>query len=177
MVIQHNQLAMNANRMLGITNKKQASTTEKLPSGYRVNRAADDAAGLAIAEKMRRQIRGLTLRQMHRMVFPWCRLRMEPWQRYMKCFTGEQNSVKAANGTLTDDDRSYIRQEISKLKKEIDSISEKTTFNEIQVLKGKDVPVSEEDEDVVVTGEMPAWVKMGSQGKLSESYTTTETYD
>ena len=45
---------------------------------------------------------------MHRMVFPWCRLRMEPWQRYMKCFTGEQNSVKAANGTLTDDDRSYI---------------------------------------------------------------------
>ena len=95
----------------------------------------------------------------------------------MKCFTGEQNSVKAANGTLTDDDRSYIRQEISKLKKEIDSISEKTTFNEIQVLKGKDVPVSEEDENVVVTGEMPAWVKMGSQGKLSESYTTTETYD
>lgn len=77
----------------------------------------------------------------------------------MKCFTGEQNSVKAANGTLTDDDRSYIRQEISKLKKEIDSISEKTTFNEIQVLKGKDVPVSEEDEDVVVTGEMPALVK------------------
>lgn len=60
MVIQHNQLAMNANRMLGITNKKQASTTEKLPSGYRVNRAADDAAGLAIPEKMRRQIRGLT---------------------------------------------------------------------------------------------------------------------
>ena len=52
MVIQHNQLAMNANRMLGITNKKQASTTEKLSSGYRINRAADDAAGLAISEKM-----------------------------------------------------------------------------------------------------------------------------
>lgn len=179
MVIQHNQLAMNANRMLGITNKKQASMTEKLSSGYRVNRAADDAAGLAISEKMRRQIRGLTqasanaqdgismvqiadgaMAEVHEMLH-----------------RGTELSVKAANGTLTDDDRSYIQQEISQLKKEIDGISERTTFNEIQVLKGKDVPVVEEDENVVIMGEMPAWVKMGSQGKLSESYTTTETYD
>jgi len=59
MVVQHNLTAMNSNRMLGITSKKQAKSTEKLSSGYRINRAADDAAGLAISEKMRKQIRGL----------------------------------------------------------------------------------------------------------------------
>jgi flagellin len=60
MVVQHNLTAMNSNRMLGITTSTQAKSTEKLSSGYRVNRAADDAAGLAISEKMRRQIKGLT---------------------------------------------------------------------------------------------------------------------
>ena len=60
MVVAHNVLAMNANRMLGINTKSKAKSTEKLSSGYRINRAADDAAGLAISEKMRRQIRGLT---------------------------------------------------------------------------------------------------------------------
>ena len=60
MVVQHNLTAMNSNRMLGVTTKSQAKSTEKLSSGYKINRAADDAAGLAISEKMRRQIRGLT---------------------------------------------------------------------------------------------------------------------
>ncbi len=60
MVVQHNLTAMNSNRMLGITTKTQAKATEKLSSGYKINRAADDAAGLAISEKMRKQIRGLT---------------------------------------------------------------------------------------------------------------------
>lgn len=60
MIVQHNLLAMNANRMLGLTKTKQAKSTEKLSSGYKINRSADDAAGLAISEKMRRQIRGLT---------------------------------------------------------------------------------------------------------------------
>ena len=60
MVVQHNLTAMNSNRMLGITTSAQAKSTEKLSSGYKINRAADDAAGLAISEKMRRQIRGLT---------------------------------------------------------------------------------------------------------------------
>ncbi len=58
MVVQHNLTAMNANRMLGITSKVQAKSTEKLSSGYKINRAADDAAGLAISEKMRKQMRG-----------------------------------------------------------------------------------------------------------------------
>ena len=60
MIVQHNLLAMNANRMLGLTKTKQTKSTEKLSSGYKINRSADDAAGLAISEKMRRQIRGLT---------------------------------------------------------------------------------------------------------------------
>lgn len=60
MVIEHNLLAMNANRMYNITNGKLRKSTERLSSGYKINRAADDAAGLAISEKMRRQIRGLT---------------------------------------------------------------------------------------------------------------------
>ena len=59
MVVQHNMQAMNANRMLGINTQQQAGSTEKLSSGYKINRAADDAAGLAISEKMRKQIRGL----------------------------------------------------------------------------------------------------------------------
>ena len=60
MIIQHNLSAMNTNRMFNLNNKKKAALTEKLSSGYRINRSADDAAGLAISEKMRRQIRGLT---------------------------------------------------------------------------------------------------------------------
>ena len=60
MVVQHNLTAMNSNRMLGITTGTQAKSTEKLSSGYKINRAADDAAGLSISEKMRRQVRGLT---------------------------------------------------------------------------------------------------------------------
>ena len=61
MVVKHNIMAMNSNRMFNLTNKSQARSTEKLSSGYKINRAADDAAGLSISEKMRRQIRGLTL--------------------------------------------------------------------------------------------------------------------
>ena len=74
MVVKHNLVAMNSNRMFNLTNKSQARSTEKLSSGYKINRAADDAAGLSISEKMRRQIRGLTrLPPMRRTVFPVCR--------------------------------------------------------------------------------------------------------
>ena len=78
MVVQHNLTAMNANRMLGITTGQQAKSSEKLASGYRINRAADDAAGLTISEKMRKQIRGLDrASQTHRTVFPQCRRQRE----------------------------------------------------------------------------------------------------
>ena len=156
MVVQHNLAAMNANRMFLNNDRKKAKVTEKLSSGYRINRAADDAAGLAISEKMRRQIRGLTqasknaqdgismvqiadgaMAEVHEMLH-----------------RGTELSIKAANGTLTDEDRSYIQREIEQLKSEIDGIAERTNFNEIQVLKGKDFPIEEGTSNVIISGGM-----------------------
>ncbi|MCM1182130.1 MAG: hypothetical protein NC337_02010, partial [Roseburia sp.] len=138
MVVQHNLTALNANRMLGITQGTLSKSTEKLSSGYKVNRAADDAAGLSISEKMRKQIRGLTqasanaedgisavqtaegaLTEVHDML-----------QRMNELAT------KAANGTNSEDDRQYIQDEISQLTTEIDRVAETTKFNEIYLLKG-----------------------------------------
>ncbi len=138
MVVQHNLTAMNSNRMLGITQGTLSKSTEKLSSGYKVNRAADDAAGLAISEKMRKQIRGLTqasanaedgissvqtaegaLTEVHDML-----------QRM------NELAVKAANGTNSEDDRSYIQDEIDQLSQEIDRVAETTKFNETYLLKG-----------------------------------------
>ena len=138
MVVQHNLRAMNSNRMLGLTQASQSKSTEKLSSGYKVNRAADDAAGLAISEKMRRQIRGLTqatanaqdgisavqtaegaLNEVHDML-----------QRM------NELAVKAANGTNQSEDQSYIQKEVDALVDEIDRVSSTTTFNEKNLLDG-----------------------------------------
>ena len=138
MVVQHNLTAMNSNRMLNVTTKSQAKSTEKLSSGYRINRAADDASGLSISEKMRKQIRGLSqasdnaqdgisavqtaegaLTEVHDML-----------QRM------NELAVKAANGTQSEDDKKYIQDEIDQLVTEIDRVSETTKFNEIYLLKG-----------------------------------------
>ena len=85
-------------------------------------------------------------------------------------------SIKAANGTLTDEDRSYIQEEIAQIKEEINGIGNRTTFNEIQVLKGKDIPPIDTISNVVIKGSMPAWAAMGSNGNMGETYTTNETY-
>ena len=138
MVVQHNVTAMNANRQLGITTGIQAKSSEKLSSGYKINRAADDAAGLAISEKMRRQVRGLTqasanaqdgisavqtaegaLNEVHDML-----------QRMNELAT------KAANETLQSTDRAYIDAEISQLKTEIDRTGSATQFNNQKLLDG-----------------------------------------
>ena len=139
MVVQHNMQAMNANRMLNVTTGQQAKSTEKLSSGYRINRAADDAAGLTISEKMRKQIRGLdrastnaedgvssvqtaegALTEVHSML-----------QRMNELAT------QAANGTNSkDSDRQAIQDEIDQLTTEIDRVSETTKFNETYLLKG-----------------------------------------
>ncbi len=138
MVVQHNLRAMNSNRMLGVNTQTQAKSTEKLSSGYKINRAADDAAGLAISEKMRRQVRGLTqasanaqdgismvqtaegaLNEVHDML-----------QRM------NELSVKAENGTLTSVDRDYIDTEVQQLLSEIDRVASTTTFNEMSLLNG-----------------------------------------
>ena len=138
MVVQHNLTAMNSNRMLGVTTSQQAKSTEKLSSGYKINRAADDAAGLSISEKMRKQIRGLTqasanaqdgistvqtaegaLTEVHDML-----------QRM------NELAVKSANGTNSESDRDAIQAEIDQLTTEIDRVSETTKFNETYLLKG-----------------------------------------
>ena len=136
MVVQHNLRAMNSNRMLGLTSATQAKSTEKLSSGYQINRAADDAAGLAISEKMRRQIRGLTqatknaqdgismvqtaegaLNEVHDML-----------QRM------NELAVKSANGSNMSEDRSYIQKEVQALKSEINRVASTTTFNEQKLM-------------------------------------------
>ena len=138
MVVQHNLTAMNANRMLGVTTGQQAKSSEKLSSGYRINRAADDAAGLSISEKMRKQINGLdrastnaedgvsavqtaegALTEVHSML-----------QRM------NELAVQAANGTNSQDDRDAIQAEIEQLTTEIDRVAETTKFNETYLLKG-----------------------------------------
>ena len=138
MVVQHNITAMNANRMLGLTTGSLAKSTEKLSSGYRINRAADDAAGLSISEKMRKQIRGLdrastnaedgisavqtaegALTEVHSML-----------QRM------NELAVQASNGTMSADDRQAVQDEIDQLVTEVDRVSETTKFNETYLLKG-----------------------------------------
>ena len=144
MVVQHNLQAMNSSRMLGITSSQQAKSTEKLSSGYRINRAADDAAGLSISEKMRKQMRGLdrastnasdgvsavqtaegALTEVHDML-----------QRM------NELSVQAANGSNSQSDREAIQNEVSQLTTEIDRVSETTKFNEMYLLKGDTDPAA-----------------------------------
>ena len=138
MVVQHNLTAMNSNRMLGLTQSSLTKSTEKLSSGYKINRAADNAAGLAISEKMRRQVRGLTqastnaqdgisavqtaegaLNEVHDML-----------QRMNELAT------QAANDTNMSTDRSYIAAELTQLKNEISRVATTTTFNEQCLLDG-----------------------------------------
>ena len=154
MVVQHNITAMNSNRQLGITTGIQAKSSEKLSSGYKINRAADDAAGLAISEKMRRQVRGLTqasanaqdgissvqtaegaLNEVHDML-----------QRMNELAT------KAANDTLTTKDRDYIQSELNALSTEITRTAEATEFNNQKLLDGtfsnKNLQVGSETESM-----------------------------
>lgn len=173
MVIQHNLLAMNSNRMLGINDKKRVKTTEKLSSGYRINRAADDAAGVAISEKMRRQIRGLTQASQNcqdgvSMVQIADGALSEVDAMLDRC---TELSVKAANGTLSNDDRSYIESEIEQIKAEIDAIRERTTFNEIPVLQGDNAVIQHSTGGAAVMGGLPSWVNGGSSlaaGKMQD---------
>lgn len=135
MVITHNLNAINANRILGMVSTQGAKKMEKLSSGYRINRAADDAAGLAISEKMRRQIRGLTraslnaqdgislvqsaegaLNEMHEIVH-----------------RGNELAVKAANGTLSNEDRALVDTEIQQLKEALNETAQNTVFNEVKL--------------------------------------------
>ncbi|MBO5241126.1 MAG: flagellin [Lachnospiraceae bacterium] len=139
MVVQHNLTAMNSNRMLGITANVQAKSTEKLSSGYRINRAADDAAGLAISEKMRRQIKGLTQASTNAQDGISCVQTAEGALAEVHDMLQRMNelAVQAANGTQTSADRGYINSEIQALVSEIDRVASTTTFNEQKLLNGE----------------------------------------
>ena len=138
MVVQHNLTAMNSNRMLGITTSAQAKSTEKLSSGYKINRAADDAAGLSISEKMRKQIRGLTQASSNAEDGISCVQTAEGALTEVHDMLQRMNelAVKAANGTMSSDDRQNVQDEIDQLSTEIDRVSTTTKFNETYLLQG-----------------------------------------
>ncbi len=139
MIVKHNITAMNSNRMLGLTTKSQASSTEKLSSGYKINRAADDAAGLAISEKMRRQVRGLTQASANAQDGISAVQTAEGALNEVHDMLQRMNelAVKGENGTQTSTDRAYIAMEINQLMSEIDRVQGTTTFNEMSLLDGK----------------------------------------
>lgn len=139
MVVQHNLTAANTNRQLGITTNGLQKSTEKLSSGYKINRAADDAAGLSISEKMRNQIRGLNkasdnaqdgislvqtaegaLNEVHSML-----------QRMSEL------AVQASNGTNATQDRTALDNEVQQLKTEIERVGTTTQFNKMDILTGE----------------------------------------
>ena len=135
MIIQHNMQAMNSSRMLGIVTGQQRKSTEKLSSGYKINRAADDAAGLSISEKMRKKIRGLNRGKTNTMdgvsfvqVGDGAMGQVADMIQRMNVL-----AIQAANGTNSDSDREAIQSEISHLKTEIDRINDTTKFNEMNV--------------------------------------------
>ncbi|MCR4785820.1 MAG: flagellin [Lachnospiraceae bacterium] len=174
MVVQHNLTAMNSNRMLGITQGAQAKSSEKLSSGYKINRAADDAAGLSISEKMRKQIRGLTqasanaqdgisavqtaegaLNEVHDML-----------QRMNELAT------KAANGTMSSSDKNDVQNEIKQLSIEIDRVATTTKFNETYLLNGSSTGKLS---DKVWNGQLSFSLQVGADN-LSSNRITVEIY-
>ena len=138
MVVQHNMQAMNANRMLNITTSAQSKTTEKLSSGYKINRAADDAAGLSISEKMRKQIKGLDQASTNAQDGISAVQTAEGALTEVHSMLQRMNelAVQAANGTNSESDRTSIQNEIDQLTTEIDRVAETTKFNETYLLKG-----------------------------------------
>ena len=138
MIVQHNMTAMNTNRQLGVSTNALAKSTEKLSSGYRINRAADDAAGLAISEKMRSQIRGLnqasTNAQDGISLIQTAEGALQESHSILQRM--RELTIQAANGTETDEDRGNIQDEITQLQDELDRISETTEFNTMKLLDG-----------------------------------------
>lgn len=138
MVVQHNMSAMNANRMLGITTNSLSKSTEKLSSGYRINRAVDDAAGLAISEKMRGQIRGLNKASSNAQdgisMIQTAEGALTETHSILQRM--RELAVQASNDTATDDDRTQIQNEIDQLTQEVDRIANTTEFNTKKLLDG-----------------------------------------
>lgn len=155
MIVQHNMTALNANRQLGITNTNLSRSTEKLSSGYRINRASDDAAGLSISEKMRGQIRGLKQASTN----------AQDGQSLIQTAEGAMNEihsvlqrmrelvVQAKNDTYLSEDRAKIQAEMQQLESEITRIAKQTQFNKMNLLNGsyksKQIQVGANDEQTI----------------------------
>jgi flagellin len=144
--------------MLGVNSATQSKSTEKLSSGYKINRAADDAAGLSISEKMRRQIRGLTQASANAQDGISCVQTAEGALNEVHDMLQRLNelAVKSANGTLQSEDRDYIQAEVDQLVSEIDRTATDTKFNKMGLLDGKtgsiDLQVgSEKDNTITLT--------------------------
>jgi flagellin len=163
MIIQHNLAAMNADRQFNLTGTRQKKSAERLSSGYRINRAADDAAGLAISEKMRRQIRGLTQASVN------CQDGVSLVQIADGALNevhdilhrGSELCIQAANDTMTQDDRAYIQKEIVQLLDEIDKIGATTTFNEMLVFgagRAGNYRIDEESGTFIIGKDLPNFV-------------------
>ena len=138
MVVQHNLTAMNSNRMLGITTGAQAKSSEKLASGYKINRAGDDAAGLSISEKMRYQIRGLNKASQNAQDGISAIQTAEGALNETHSILQRMNELatQASNDTNTSVDRQAIKEEMDALAKEITRISTDTQFNKMELLNG-----------------------------------------
>jgi flagellin len=138
MVVQHNLTAMNANRQLGITTGQQAKSSEKLSSGYKINRAADDAAGLTISEKMRSQIRGLNKASDNAQDGISLIQTAEGALNEAHSILQRMNELatQAANDTNTTSDRTAIQKEVDALTSELDRIASTTQFNTQNLLDG-----------------------------------------
>lgn len=138
MVVQHNLTAMNANRQLGISTRTQAKATQRLSSGYRINSAADDAAGLSISEKMRAQIRGLTQASNNAQdgisLVQTAEGALDEVTEMLQRMN--ELAVQAGNGTMTSIDKNAISAEVSALVTEIDRVSDSTMFNKQKLLDG-----------------------------------------
>ena len=177
MVVQHNLTAMNSNRQLGITQATQAKSTEKLSSGYKINRAADDAAGLSISEKMRKQIRGLTQASANAQDGISAVQTAEGALTEVHDMLQRMNelAVKASNGTMSTDDRNYIQSEIDQLVNEIDRVATTTKFNETYLLKGDAASTtSYETATISVDGTALSIANNAVKGTTSVAWTPAE---
>ncbi len=143
-ILAHNLMAMNANRQLGLNNKSKQVVTERLSSGYKINRAADDASGLAMSEKMRRQIRGLTQgAQNIKEGISYCKVADGALNEVHAMINRmEELAVKAANGTNSKSDLEAIDKEFQQLKAETERILNTTKYNEIYIWRGGEPTVN-----------------------------------
>ncbi|MEZ3479304.1 MAG: hypothetical protein K1W08_12000 [Lachnospiraceae bacterium] len=196
MVIQHNMSALNANRMLGITSWHLGKSAEKLASGYKINRAADDAAGLSISEKMRKRIRGLD-KGMENVEdgISLCQVADGALNEIADMLQrARELSIKAYNGTNSKSDRGMIQDEISQCINELDRVFETTKFNEIYIFRNGGRVQGEVfhpesytvKETVEFYKDMPSWLKIndavvapGTYPKIEvhPSYLTQQTQD